>query len=80
MGFSLIEAMFGSEGLIYASGFVKDIRCKNIEINNCKEEIELTMNYPSSTSKPFKALPSFKNFHFDNISISNANLGFKVLA
>lgn len=61
-------------------GFVKDIRCKNIEINNCKEGIELTMNYPSLTSKPLtKALPSFKNFHFDNTSISNTNLGFKVI-
>lgn len=38
------------------------------------------MNYPSSTSKPLtKSLPSFKNFHFDNISISNANLGFKAI-
>jgi polygalacturonase len=61
-------------------GYVEDIYFKNISISNVKDGIELTMDYPSSTSVPLTKLPpKFNNFTFDNIEISNADNGIKAL-
>ncbi len=37
--------------------YVEDIYFNNISISNVKDGIELTMDYPSSTSKPLSKLP-----------------------
>ncbi len=61
-------------------GYVEDINVKNISISNVRDGIELTMDYPSSTSKPLSKIePKFNNFNFDNIEISNAGNGIKAL-
>lgn len=61
-------------------GYVEDIYFNNISISNVKDGIELTMDYPSSTSKPLSKLPPrFNNFNFDNIEINNDENGIKAL-
>lgn len=61
-------------------GYVEDVIVKNVSIFNVKDGIELTMDYPSSTSIPLtKLAPRFNNFSFDKIEINNALNGIKAL-
>lgn len=61
-------------------GYVKNINAENLEINVEKEGIEITMNYPSSTSIPCSDTPSsFLDFHFNNIEIKKAKCAVSVI-
>lgn len=61
-------------------GYVKNINAENLEINVEKEGIEITMNYPSSTSIPCSdTTSSFLDFHFNNIEIKKAKCAVSVI-
>jgi len=58
-------------------GYVKDIVAKRLRMRDVLRcGIEVTMNYPSSTSKPLSdRLPIFKNFTFEDIYMDGAPVG-----
>ncbi len=61
-------------------GYVKNILFENMSIKDTKDAIELTMDYPSSSSKPATRIyPHFENFKFINIDIINSKNGIKAL-
>ena len=61
-------------------GYVKNINVENLKMSVEKEGIEITMNYPSSTSIPCSDTPSnFKDFHFKNIKINKAKTGVSII-
>lgn len=62
-------------------GYVKNVKVKNIVMNNIdKEAIDITMAYPSSTSIPLSNTPSkFSDFYFENVTINKADTGISII-
>ncbi len=62
-------------------GYVKDVEIENIQMERIeKEAIDITMNYPSSTSIPYSTIPPlFSDFAFKNVSIEKAKVGVSII-
>ena len=62
-------------------GYVKNVRIENIQMKHIeKEAIDITMHYPSSTSKPYSTIPSiYDGFQFENIQIEKANTAISMI-
>ncbi len=61
-------------------GYVKNVLFEDMTIKASREGIELTMDYPSSSSEPATRIyPHFSDFKFKNIEILNSKVGLKAL-
>ncbi len=62
-------------------GYVKDVKVENIQMGQIeKEAIDITMNYPSSTSIPLSTIPPhFYDFSFKNVEIQKAKVGISII-